>query len=136
MALVLLLANTTLVQTKSVKYFSIFFLVLISWFSIAATHDYLSWNRVRWLIINELQESGVSNNKIQGGIEHTTWYFFSENKQKWWEDCIPVYALVFKPKNKDLIIKEYKYSRWLPGKGNLYLIYDEKLDKNKTNFIK
>jgi len=110
--------------SNRIKIVSIVFSFCLGMFSVCGTHDYLSWNRVRWEVLTELQEKGVGVNHIQGGAEFTTWYHFSEKEEKWWENVIPVYKLVFNSKGKENIIAEYEYSRWLPGKNKIYLIYD------------
>tara|TARA_R110002049_G_scaffold309292_2_gene520356 strand:+ start:16299 stop:17912 length:1614 start_codon:yes stop_codon:yes gene_type:complete len=132
MAIVALVYHNQEVITKRMYTSSLLFILLVGVFSVGATHDYLSWNRVRWNIINELKDSGVELHKIQGGAEFTTWYFFSETQQKWWENVIAIYAIVFKAKQDDTIIKKYNYSRWLPGNQDIYLIYDATLDLDKT----
>jgi hypothetical protein len=111
------------------KNISLIFLGLLSIFSVLATHDYLSWNRVRWQIVNELIAKEIPKNHIQGGGEYTAWYFFSEKDEKWWEKVKPVYSLVFHVTQEETIIKEYSYSRWFPGKSIIYLTYNESLDK-------
>jgi hypothetical protein len=127
-AIVFLAANSTKVPQKMYQYFAFGFLGLLTWFSVAATHDYLSWNRVRWNALNELVASGIPKNEIQGGVEYVTWNFFSEEKEKWWENVTPVYTLVFEPSDNQKVINEYTYSRWLPGEGVIYLVIGEVLE--------
>jgi hypothetical protein len=129
-AIVFLGINSQKVPQKIYQYFAFGFLGLLTWFSVCATHDYLSWNRTRWNALNELVDSGIPKNQIQGGVEYITWNFFSEDQEKWWKNVTPVYTLVFKPKEGDKVIKEYTYSRWLLGKGELYLVYDKSMDKD------
>ncbi|MHA7057580.1 glycosyltransferase family 39 protein [Aquimarina sp. M1] len=117
------------VPNRLFKYFAVGFLGLMSLFSICATHDYLSWNRVRWNTINALIDSGVTVDKIQGGVEFVTWYHFSETKQRWWEDVTPVYSLVFSQDTGNPIFKELTYNRWLPGKGVMYVTYCASLEE-------
>ncbi|WP_420571721.1 glycosyltransferase family 39 protein [Kordia sp.] len=121
-AIVFLGANSSKVPHKIVQYSTFAFLGLLSWFSICAVHDHLSWNRTRWIAINELLDAGVSKNKIQGGVEYVTWYFFSEEEEKWWENVKPEYILVFKPTKDQKIIQKYEYDRWLFGEGMMYLV--------------
>ncbi|WP_452226612.1 glycosyltransferase family 39 protein [Lacinutrix cladophorae] len=116
--------------SKTSKYFTMLFLGVLTWFSVFATHDYLSWNRVRWQVLEGLQEKGVSINHIQGGVEFTTWHHFSETQDAWWENIIPIYTLVFNPKKDDVIVGEHSYTKWFPGKGKIYVIYDASLDSS------
>jgi hypothetical protein len=44
-------------------------LVLVAWFSVAATHDYLAWNRARWEAYGFLREHGVRLEQMDGGYE-------------------------------------------------------------------
>jgi 4-amino-4-deoxy-L-arabinose transferase-like glycosyltransferase len=47
------------------------FIILISYFSLSATHDYLSWNRARWKAINYLvEEKQIFPLIIDGGYEY------------------------------------------------------------------
>jgi len=39
-------------------------LCLFAWYSVAATHDYLEWNRQRWQLVRELTAKGVSPDDI------------------------------------------------------------------------
>jgi hypothetical protein len=126
--IVFLGAGIQKIPQKTHQYLSIAFLGLLLLFSVCATHDYLSWNRVRWVALNELTDSGVSKNHINGGVEFVTWYHFSEEKEKWWESVTPIYTLVFKPQKNKKIKSEYNYSRWLPGKGKIYVLYNGSLD--------
>lgn len=49
--------------------------LLLAWFSIGGTHDYLSWNRVSWNVAHELTtEKGISPAQIKGGFEYVHWY--------------------------------------------------------------
>lgn len=120
--IVLLKNNYENFKLKITKYAIGVFVLVMSWFSISATHDYMTWNRLRWKIISELQTSGVSNDEILGGIEHSAWYHFSEEKEKWWETSEPTYAIVFTTTKSDIIVKEFTYKKWLSGVGKMYLI--------------
>ncbi|MFT5251162.1 MAG: hypothetical protein ACI87N_000134 [Flavobacteriales bacterium] len=110
------------------KFYAVSFLGILMWFSVSATHDYLSWNRARWQVLNALIDKGVPTHKIYGGAEFITWYHFKDENKNFWEDVKPVYALVAKKKIGHNIIETVQYSRWLFGKGELYLIYNKQLD--------
>lgn len=110
--------------SRHFKRFSLLFVFVMGTFSVCATHDYLSWNRTRWEVISQLKESGVRLDYIGGGVEYSTWYFFSEEDDRWWEKVVPVYDLVFHPEDNDKVIDTYPYKRWLPGEGKIYLIYN------------
>jgi hypothetical protein len=65
-------------------------LICFALFSIAATHDYLSWNRSKWKGLTELNKMGIPPSKIDGGIEFNGWYetakiYTGENiNRSWW----------------------------------------------------
>lgn len=120
-AIVFLGVNSPKVPQKIYQYCTCGFLGLLTWFSVSAVHDHLSWNRVRWEVLNKLTES-IPKEQIQGGVEYVTWYFFSEEQEKWWENVNEKYTLVFKPNKHQHVVEQYEYSRWLPGKGEMYLV--------------
>jgi dolichyl-phosphate-mannose-protein mannosyltransferase len=128
-------------------------LVLYGMFSIAGTHDYLAWNRVRWLALNELmQEQNVDPSHIDGGFEFNGWYLYSRsrpnqlllyvdeltqsfgkkaktnvpinsNKSWWWVDEDD-YVVSFGPVAGFITMKLYEFQRWLPpGNGTLLLLH-------------
>jgi hypothetical protein len=114
---------------------TVFFLALVivlfsGIFTIGATHDFLSWNRVRWQALNNLmQESQISPNYIDGGFEFNGWYLYnskyqgSPDKSWWWvdkDDYIISFGLL--PGYKE--IKRYPFSRWLPfGPENILVLH-------------
>ncbi len=67
-----------------------FALVLTSAFTIAATHDYLGWNRARWALLDTLRQQGIAPTRIDGGFEFDgTWlydpaYVSAPPKSVWW----------------------------------------------------
>jgi hypothetical protein len=53
-------------------------------FTVAATHDYLSWNRVRWQALHHLmQEDQISLSHIGGGFEFNGWYLYDDDYDDW-----------------------------------------------------
>jgi hypothetical protein len=60
--------------------------------SVTATHDYLAWNRGRWIATSALMQSGVWPNQIDGGYEFNGGYLSdinhkrAPNKTGWWVD--------------------------------------------------
>ena len=43
-------------------------IALIGIFTISVTHDYLSWNRIRWQALNNLMQQEISPDRIDGGF--------------------------------------------------------------------
>ncbi len=95
-------------------------LVLYGLFSVAATHDYLAWNRARWHALNDLMNSGVAPRQIDGGYEFNGWnlndpkYQRVPGKSYWWviDDA---YMVASGPVRGYRAIAKYKYRRWLDG---------------------
>jgi Dolichyl-phosphate-mannose-protein mannosyltransferase len=77
----------------------------MAWYSVSATHDYLAWNRVRWIALNELTEvQKISPARIDGGFEFNGWYKPGETVQvkqrtlqtkSWWWVVDDEYLLTF-----------------------------------------
>ncbi len=106
-------------------------MLLYGGFTIGATHDYLSWNRVRWQALHSLmQESQISPNQIDGGFEFNGWYLYDDFKYKqkpdkswWWVDNDD-YIISFGPITGYEEVKRYPFSRWLPfGQENIFVLH-------------
>ncbi len=95
------------------------FLTLFICFSTAATHDYMSYNRLRWRLIEELQTKGINNLEIGGGVEFEGWYLFDNENPTWWKRDEPRYQVRFVPGMEQETIKVVQYARWLPGENKI-----------------
>ncbi len=61
---------------RSSRAFLLLYILASGVFSVAATHDYLAWNRARWRALDFLQsELKISPERIDGGFEFNGWYF-------------------------------------------------------------
>jgi len=119
-------------------------LLLFGVFSVAATHDYLSWNRVRWQALNELMsDQHVNPKQIDGGFEFNAWYLYSRNypnqlllyvdqlirnggttkngvvsqstpKKSWWWVSSNDFVVTLGPVPGFAEVKRYHFPRWLP----------------------
>lgn len=105
-------------------------MILFAYFSIAATHDYLSWNRARWEACNELTEvQQIPSNQIDGGFEFNGWHMDPDSlqpfKRKWWvyDDT---YMITFGPIRGYSTLERFEYPRWLPGDRGEVLILERK----------
>jgi hypothetical protein len=95
---------------------------------IAATHDYFSWNRVRWQVLRDLTASGVSVQRIDGGFEFNAWYNYSptyciQDGRSWWWVTADDYMMAFGPVAGFDIERTFPFRTWLfPGHGRLCLL--------------
>lgn len=109
----------------SVLFFAIFFI-----FSVSATHDYFSWNKTRWKILNELESQGVLPENIDGGFEYNGWHQTAErsniqniNQKSWWFVKNDDYVVSFGEIEGFEVIKSQKYKTIIPTKNNsIYLL--------------
>jgi hypothetical protein len=105
-------------------------MLLYGGFTIGATHDYLSWNRVRWQALHSLmQESQISPNQIDGGFEFNGWYLYDSKykgtpgKSWWWVDKDD-YIISFGPITGYEEVKRYPFRKWLPfGQENIFVLH-------------
>ncbi len=96
--------------------------------SIAGTHDYLAWNRLRWQMLGDLmQQRQLTPAEIDGGFEfngllnYRADYVPVEGKSNWWVDGDD-WMLGFGPIPGYDIIERRSYRRWLGGKGELVVL--------------
>jgi hypothetical protein len=131
--IVVVISDPTISQSYSInaKTISIALAILLIYggFTIGATHDYLSWNRVRWQALNTLlDKTKVLPNYIDGGYEFNGWYLynpndthsinFQQNPEKpdksWWYVDRDDYMIAFGPLATYEELKRYPTGRWLP----------------------
>jgi uncharacterized membrane protein len=98
---------------------SIVFIVIYAAISVAATHDYLAWNRTRWIATDILMQSGVSPSQIDGGYEFDGWYLSdihhkrAPNKNGWWVED-DKYIIAAGPLSGYRELQRIGFRRWLP----------------------
>jgi 4-amino-4-deoxy-L-arabinose transferase-like glycosyltransferase len=104
-------------------------LILYGAFSIAGTHDYLSWNRARWQALNNLEtEQRIGPDEIDGGFEFNAWYLYDPNYRaspgkSWYFVARDDFMIAFEPVPGFTEMKRYPFQRWLPpGKGNILVL--------------
>lgn len=99
-------------------------------FTVVATHDYLSWNRIRWQALENLMEAKISPNYIDGGFEFNGWYLYDpdypvyqeKNKTVWWWVEKDDYIITFSTIEGYNVIKKYPLNNWLPFPSNYILV--------------
>lgn len=110
--------NPPLVRGASAKlaWVLIFFYAV---FSVAATHDYLAWNRTRWAATNDLmQQDKVSPKQIDGGYEFNGWFLYDAKykhnpKKSWWWVVDDEYVIASGPIHGYAEMRRYTFNRWL-----------------------
>lgn len=86
-------------------------LVLSGSFSVAATHDWLSFNRARWQAIRHLlDERHAAVDTVDGGFEYTGWYRPGVN---WREVPNPQYVVALGEMPGYRTVARFSYGRWL-----------------------
>ncbi len=104
-------------------------LILYGAFSIAGTHDYLSWNRARWQALNNLEtEQRVGPDKIDGGFEFNASYLYDPSYRaspgkSWYFVARDDFMIAFEPVPGFTEMKRYRFQRWLPpGEGSILVL--------------
>lgn len=104
--------------------------IIISFFSIAATHDYLSWNRARWKALDYLtKEKNILPTQIDGGFEFNLWNAAGpfrpvEDSISWWCVTDDEYLISFGKLANYKTLRKFEYSSMLPGSdNNIYLLH-------------
>jgi len=104
-------------------------IVLQAGFSVAATHDYLAWNRARWEALDALMSvDGVPLAQIDGGFEFNGWYRYGSptppGKRPWVED--DRYIVTLGPVPGYRTFRVGSYPRWTAaGDGKIFVLVRE-----------
>ncbi len=99
-------------------------IALTASFGVAATRDYLEWNRTRWEVVHLwLNDKGLQPEELDGGFEVNSWYAFLETNQptRWarhpefrqWVETVP-YVMTFGEIDGFEVVGSYPYQNWLP----------------------
>jgi hypothetical protein len=104
-------------------------LILYGAFSIAGTHDYLSWNRARWQALNNLEtEQRVGPAEIDGGFEFNASHLYDPSYKaspgkSWYFVARDDFMIAFEPVPGFTEMKRYPFQRWLPpGEGSILVL--------------
>jgi hypothetical protein len=106
----------------------------LSLFCVAAMHDYMEWNRIRWDMGRSLLEQGVNPLFIVGGFEFNAWYNYDTfvargniaNVYHWWYDRRDYIISTSLQQGYDLLGKK-EYFSWVHRRPiPLYLIQDSR----------
>lgn len=110
--------------------FMLAIIIPLALFSIAATHDYLSWNRARWDALQSLEvEHNVPFTHINGGFEYNGYSLFDDDalvgdqSDNWWEEEDDLYMISFGEVQGYDVVRTYPYKNWLPPyQGKVYIL--------------
>jgi hypothetical protein len=108
-----------------------------SLFSVCATRDYLTWNRVRWEALHDLtQVEKIDSRDIDGGFEFNGWnfydpYYLQDPDKSWWWVQGNTYLIAFDNVPGYSLVKKYTYSHWLPSYTGQILV----LKKNESDLV-
>jgi hypothetical protein len=99
------------------------FLLIMGLFSVMATRDYLSWNQASWDAANELVDSGVKPERIDGGHEFNGWHGTVFDKYGRWDPEDYDYLLAFRPLEGYEVIGTQPWTRLIPyGKEEIFVL--------------
>lgn len=111
-------------------------------FSVAATRDYLEWNRTRWRVLGELAQRGIGPERIDGGFEFNGWHLYDpgyrpEPPRSWWwvhDDAYKVTfgPLPFGPLPGYQVRAEYRFPRLLQSTAGR-MVVQERISPSRTD---
>ncbi len=110
-------------------------IVLLGVFSVAATHDYMQWNRIRWQMGRQLLRQGIDPLSIVGGFEFNAWNNYdtyvargrTAQVSHWWYDRRD-YIITMIPMDGYEIRQTQSFYSWVHRRPiAIYLIADSKL---------
>ena len=115
--------------------FTLSTILFIGIFTVATTHDYLSWNRVRWQALNNLMQQQITPDRIDGGLEFNGWYLYDpnyqiyhkrKNNEVWWWSEKNDYIIAFRSIKGYIAIEQYSLKNWLPFFSDRILVLQKK----------
>jgi hypothetical protein len=105
-------------------------LAVLAWFCVAATHDYLAWNRLRWRLGKGLLAEGTDPLLLSGGFEFNAWHNYDTFRARgnirkvyyWWYDE-PKYVIAMEPQERFRAMRSLDYFSWLHRRSfSVYLL--------------
>jgi hypothetical protein len=92
--------------------------------SVVSTHDFLAWNRTRWMALADLTErQGVSPRRIDGGYEFNGFYLYdplyeSHDEKSWWWVDDDEYLIAAGPMPGYREVRRWPVDRWREAGGS------------------
>jgi hypothetical protein len=100
---------------------------VLGYFGIAATHDYLSWQRARYQAVSDLLTAGIKIDEIDCGFECNAWYNWSSYQfspertdMSWYWVTDDRWALSFTELKGYRLIAIYPFQSWM-GWSDTYI---------------
>ena len=123
----------------TIRPISIALALLLAWYAVAGTHDYMAWNRARFEGLAALEASGVPAASIDGGFEFNAWRFAPtgyagptneearpgqpQSQRSWWWVTDDRFLLSFRPLGGYTVHRRLPFQRWLlPGTGQVFIL--------------
>lgn len=112
---------------------------VLAWCAIAGTHDYMSWNRARFAMLDVLENEGMEPTSVDGGMEYNAWRLAARlgtwpttadvipgqpsTRRSWWWVVDDRFVVSFRPLAGYKPKAQTTYRRWLiPGRGRVLLL--------------
>jgi hypothetical protein len=103
-----------------------FSLLAMALFAVAATHDYLSFNRARWDALESvMREYGIGPERVDGGFEFNGWYLYDpayigRPSSSWWWVADDNFLVGTSLREGYVPLRIDPVTRWLPwGRGDI-----------------
>ena len=113
-----------IINDKKNFFISIILIAFFMLFSTCGTRDYLTWNRTRWEVLNNLMTSkDLTAEDIDGGFEFNGLQLYSPHYRpklgkSWWWINRDKYIVAFGPIPEYSIIQQHTYYQWMPPQNN------------------
>lgn len=117
-------------------------LIAFSYYSICATRDYITWNRIRWAALDDLiTNRHVEPKDIDGGFEFNGSHFYDPKYshrpgKSWWWVQDDKFLIAFGPIAGYEVVNKYSYKRWLLNEvSHIFVLKKEQTIKRPTNAL-
>jgi hypothetical protein len=129
LSILVMCRQTDAVNGKWLMRIAFVVVLIVGVFSLSATHDYMSWNRVRWQALEYATEVlKIEPKRIDGGMEFNGWLTYTDNfvpegTKSWWWVQDDEYVIAFHVLDHYEVVEKYSYDRYYPlNSGQLFLL--------------
>ncbi|WP_321961090.1 glycosyltransferase family 39 protein [Paraburkholderia sp. J7] len=122
------------VGSRAASFAAVVTLAAMGLFSVMATHDYMSLNRARWSLLDDLTARGVAADRIDGGFEFNGFYLYDPSyvakpQRGFWWIYDNQYVVRFTHLQGYREVNRAEFARWLAPREPSVLL----LERDKTN---